>query len=86
MTAPVLAPGERIRLGRRAQWLAGASVTYNVIEAVVAVAAGVAAGSVALIGFGLDSIVEVSSFVASPTAGLYCAQMGAEVIRVDNEV
>ena len=29
------------------------------------------------------SIVEVSSFVASPTAGLYCAQMGAEVIRVD---
>jgi 2-methylfumaryl-CoA isomerase len=29
------------------------------------------------------SIVEVSSFVASPTAGLYCAQMGAEVIRID---
>ena len=28
------------------------------------------------------SIIEVSSFVASPTAGLYCAQMGAEVIRV----
>lgn len=30
------------------------------------------------------SIVEVSSFVASPTAGLYCGQMGAEVIRVDH--
>lgn len=30
------------------------------------------------------SIVEVSSFVASPTAGLYCAQMGTEVIRVDH--
>lgn len=29
------------------------------------------------------SVIEVSSFVASPTAGLYCAQMGAEVIRVD---
>ncbi|MEO0033013.1 MAG: hypothetical protein RIS94_2771 [Pseudomonadota bacterium] len=29
------------------------------------------------------SIVEASSFVASPSAGLYCAQMGAEVIRVD---
>ena len=29
------------------------------------------------------SVVEVSSFVASPTAGLYCAQFGAEVIRVD---
>lgn len=31
------------------------------------------------------SIVEASSFVASPTAGLYCAQMGAEVIRVDHK-
>ena len=30
------------------------------------------------------SIIEVSSFVASPTAGLYCAQMGADVIRVDH--
>ncbi|MBB4612149.1 CoA transferase [Novosphingobium taihuense] len=30
------------------------------------------------------SIVEVSSFVASPTVGLYCAQMGAEVIRIDD--
>ncbi len=29
------------------------------------------------------SLIEVSSFVASPTAGLYCAQMGADVIRVD---
>ena len=29
------------------------------------------------------SVIEASSFVASPTAGLYCAQMGAEVIRVD---
>ncbi len=29
------------------------------------------------------SIIEASSFVASPTAGLYLAQMGAEVIRVD---
>lgn len=31
------------------------------------------------------SIVEASSFVASPTAGLYCAQFGAEVIRVDHK-
>ena len=30
------------------------------------------------------SIIEASSFVASPTCGLYCAQMGAEVIRVDH--
>ncbi len=30
------------------------------------------------------SVIEASSFVASPTAGLYCAQFGAEVIRVDS--
>jgi divalent metal cation (Fe/Co/Zn/Cd) transporter len=58
---PTLTAAERTRLGRRAQLLAGASVTYNVIEAIIAVAAGLAAGSVALIGFGLDSVVEVSS-------------------------
>ncbi len=52
---------DRARLGRRAQLLAGASVAYNVVEAVVAVTAGLAAGSVALLGFGLDSVVEVSS-------------------------
>jgi divalent metal cation (Fe/Co/Zn/Cd) transporter len=58
---PVLTAADLARLGRRAQLLAGASVTYNVLEAVVAIAAGVVAGSVALIGFGLDSVVEVSS-------------------------
>lgn len=52
---------ERARLGRRAQLLAGASVGYNVVEAVVAILAGAAAGSIALVGFGLDSTVEVAS-------------------------
>ena len=52
---------DRARLGRRARLLAGASVAYNVVEAVVAVGAGLVAGSVALVGFGLDSTVEVSS-------------------------
>jgi divalent metal cation (Fe/Co/Zn/Cd) transporter len=56
-----LTAADRTRLGRRAQLLAGASVTYNVVEAVIAVTAGVVAGSVALVGFGLDSVVEVSS-------------------------
>jgi divalent metal cation (Fe/Co/Zn/Cd) transporter len=58
---PTLTATARTRLGRRAQLLAGVSVTYNIIEATIAVAAGIAAGSVALIGFGLDSVVEVSS-------------------------
>lgn len=46
---------DRRRLSRRAQVLAATSVTYNVIEAAIAITAGVVAGSVALIGFGLDS-------------------------------
>ncbi len=56
-----LPPAEKERLGRRARWLAAGSVTYNVVEAIIAITAGLAAGSVALIGFGLDSVVEVSS-------------------------
>lgn len=56
-----LSKAERDRLGRRAQLLAGASVAYNSAEAVIAIAAGTVAGSAALIGFGLDSVVEVSS-------------------------
>lgn len=59
--APAIGGTERRRLGRRAQLLAGASVTYNLVEAVIAISAGLVAGSVALVGFGLDSIVEVSS-------------------------
>lgn len=56
-------PDRRQQLGRRAQLLAAASVSYNLIEAVIAITAGLVAGSIALVGFGLDSIVEVSSGV-----------------------
>jgi len=59
--AAVLPAAERARLGRRAQLYAGLSVAYNGVEAVVALLAGAAAGSAALVGFGLDSVVEVSS-------------------------
>ncbi len=58
---PVISGQRRAELGRRAQWLAGASVAYNAVEATVAIAAGAAASSIALVGFGLDSIVEMSS-------------------------
>lgn len=57
----VVDPARRRVLGRRARLLAAASVSYNVIEAAVAIIAGLAAGSIALVGFGLDSVVEVSS-------------------------
>jgi divalent metal cation (Fe/Co/Zn/Cd) transporter len=61
VAAAALPASERSRLGRRAQLLASASVAYNGVEAVIAIAAGAAAGSAALVGFGLDSVVEVSS-------------------------
>ena len=63
MSAHVIAPAERARLGRRARLLAALSVAYNAVEAVIAISAGLVAGSVALVGFGLDSVVEVSSGV-----------------------
>ena len=64
MSAAAVSPTSdhlRQKLGRRAQLLALASVTYNAVEAVIAISAGLVAGSVALVGFGLDSVVEVSS-------------------------
>ena len=58
----LLAPDARgAVLRRRVRLVVGAAIAYNVVEAVVALGAGVAASSSALIGFGLDSIVEVLS-------------------------
>ncbi|GAA0237012.1 cation transporter [Cryptosporangium japonicum] len=51
-------------LSRRIRLFVAATMTYNVIEAVVAITAGRLASSTALIGFGLDSVIEVSSAAA----------------------
>jgi divalent metal cation (Fe/Co/Zn/Cd) transporter len=51
-------------LQRRIRRIVAATIAYNVIEAIVALAAGAVASSAALIGFGLDSIVEVLSAAA----------------------
>src|ERR671931_1013354 len=51
-------------LSRRIRFLVAATIAYNVIEAVVAITAGTVASSTALIGFGLDSVIEVSSAAA----------------------
>lgn len=59
-----LSPGRRAMLHRRVRWIVGATITYNAIEAVVALWAGAVASSSALIGFGLDSVVEVLSAAA----------------------
>ena len=57
-------PARRALLARRIRLLVAATITYNVIEGVVALTAGATASSSALIGFGLDSIIEVSSAAA----------------------
>jgi divalent metal cation (Fe/Co/Zn/Cd) transporter len=57
-------PARRETLTRRIRLLVAATIAYNAVEAVVALTAGALASSTALIGFGLDSVVEVSSAAA----------------------
>src|SRR5256712_2698089 len=54
---------ERVALLRRGLALEGVTVGYNALEGIVAIAAGLVAGSVALTGFGIDSVIEVTSGV-----------------------
>ncbi|PFG43344.1 cation efflux family protein [Isoptericola jiangsuensis] len=58
------APARRAVLERRVRRVVAATIAYNVVEAVVAIAAGRAASSAALVAFGLDSVVEVLSAAA----------------------
>ncbi|MFC6257102.1 cation transporter, partial [Kocuria oceani] len=65
--APVPTPltaDRRSVLHQRVRWIVAGTITYNVIEAIVALTAGAVASSSALIGFGLDSVVEVLSAAA----------------------
>lgn len=64
MNAPSIVtptPVRRAVLNRRSLLLAYATAGYNLVEGMVALAAGALASSAALIGFGLDSVIEVSS-------------------------
>jgi len=60
----VSTPDRRAQLTRRIRLLVAATITYNVIEAAVALTEGTRVSSAALIGFGLDSLIEVSSAAA----------------------
>lgn len=51
----------RARLVKRGRYLEYFTVGYNSLEGLVAVAVGLAAGSIALVGFGFDSVIEVTS-------------------------
>ncbi|WP_432118770.1 cation transporter [Streptomyces sp. bgisy032] len=61
---PGPSPARRERLAGRIRLLVAATIAYNAVEAAVALTAGTLASSTALIGFGLDSVVEVSSAAA----------------------
>lgn len=58
---PGLAAKERVRLERRVKLLAWVGNGWHLVEFSVALIAGIAAGSVALVGFGLDSLIEVGA-------------------------
>jgi len=64
LTAAAPSPARKSLLRRRIRLLVAATIAYNVVEAVVAITAGAIASSTALIGFGLDSVVEVGSAAA----------------------
>ena len=52
---------DRANLVRRGLWLNYVTIAYNSLEAVIALVAGLIAGSVALVGFGFDSVIEVTA-------------------------
>ncbi|MFF2268126.1 cation diffusion facilitator family transporter [Cellulosimicrobium cellulans] len=63
-TPAALSAARRAVLERRVRWVVAATIAWNVVEAVVAITAGRVASSAALVGFGLDSLVEVLSAAA----------------------
>ncbi|MCM3535103.1 cation transporter [Cellulosimicrobium funkei] len=63
-SAPALTAARRAVLERRVRWVVAATIAWNAVEAVVAITAGRVASSAALVGFGLDSLVEVLSAAA----------------------
>lgn len=61
---PSLTVDRKQLLQRRIRLFVAATITYNIIEAIVALSEGARVSSTALIGFGLDSVIEVSSAAA----------------------
>ncbi|MFI8771984.1 cation transporter [Gordonia sp. NPDC062954] len=62
--SPTISADRRQLLQRRIRWFVAITINYNVIEAVIALSEGARVSSGALIGFGLDSVIEVSSAAA----------------------
>lgn len=64
MSTATLTDERRARLHGRVKFIVFFTITWNVIEAIIALSAGALASSAALIGFGLDSVIEVASAAA----------------------
>ena len=64
-TRPELSDLDRAALVRRGIWLSYATIAYNSLEAIGSLIAGSLAGSVALVGFGVDSVIEVMASLAA---------------------
>lgn len=65
MQIGVSTPRDRTRWVRRGRWLNVATLSYNSLEGVLAIGAGILAGSVALVGFGVDSAIELAAGVVA---------------------
>ena len=70
-------PAEKRNWARTGLWLVAATMAYNVIEAVIALWSGAAAESIALVGFGLDSVIECTA------AGVLLWRLSLETRGVD---
>ena len=70
---------DRAGLVRRGQLLSWVTLGYNSLEGIIAIGAGVMAGSIALVGFGFDSLIEVTASVAA------LWRLGADVDPADRE-
>ena len=61
MAEVILQSRNRADLVRRGRYLEYFTISYNSLKGLIAVAAGLLAGSIALVGFGFDSLIEVTS-------------------------
>jgi len=58
---PAVLEGREVRWARIGVWLVAVTMAYNAVEALIAVWSGVSAQSIALVGFGLDSVIELAA-------------------------
>src|SRR4051812_45416717 len=87
VTLPIVHSSGREQLVARARLLAWVGLAWHVAEAAIAIVAGVAASSIALVGFGADSVIEAGAglvvgwLMAGVRSAYASAERGAEQLR-----